>query len=268
MTAAAPPVSRLLDLSGHVALVTGASGGVGAGIAERLAEAGAAVLVHYRSDEAGAATVVDRIRTAHGQAMAVAADLIDRPSVDRLVRSAVEAFDGLDVVVNNAGAYRGTRVAPDEPDDDDAWVAWTTELDANLRTTALVTRAAIPAMRARGGGAIVNIASISALHPALEQAAYVTAKAGVIAFTRAAAQELGPEGIRVNALSPGLIGRPTLADDWPDGLARWMAKVPLGRVGAPDDVADGCLFLAAPASRWITGQHLVVDGGMDATAIY
>ena len=123
-------------------------------------------------------------------------------------------------------------------------------------------------MRARGGGAIVNIASISALHPAHERAAYVTAKAGVLAFTRAAAQELGPEAIRVNAVSPGLIGRPTLAQDWPDGFSRWMAKVPLGRVGEPSDISDACLFLASPASRWITGQHLIVDGGMDATAIY
>jgi NAD(P)-dependent dehydrogenase (short-subunit alcohol dehydrogenase family) len=96
----------------------------------------------------------------------------------------------------------------------------------------------------------------------------VTGKAGVIAFTQAAGQELGPEGIRVNAVSPGLIGRPTLAQDWPDGVARWMAKVPLGRLGEPNDIADACLFLASAGSRWITGQHLIVDGGMDSTAIY
>jgi NAD(P)-dependent dehydrogenase (short-subunit alcohol dehydrogenase family) len=267
VTDAEPPVGRLLDLTGRVALVTGASGGVGAGIARRFAEAGAAVLVHYRSDEGGAVAVADAARAAGGQAIPVAAELVDRPSVDRLVAAATEAFGGLDIVVNNAGAYRGTRVAPDAPDDD-AWADWATELDTNLRTTVLVTRAAIPALRARGGGAIVNIASISALHPAHGQAAYVTAKAGIIAFTRAAAQELGPEAIRVNAVSPGLIGRPTLAEDWPDGFGRWMAKVPLGRVGEPGDIADACLFLASPASRWITGQHLIVDGGMDATAIY
>ena len=262
-----PPIGGLLDLRDRVALVTAASGGIGAGIAERFAEAGAAVVVHYRSDERGARLVVDRVRAAGGRAQAVAADLADREATTRLVGAVVDAFGGLDVVVNNAGAYKGTRVAP-ETRDDDAWAAWTAELDANLRTTILVTRAAIPAIRARGGGSIVNIASISALHPAHEQAAYVTGKAGVIAFTRAAAQELGPEGIRVNAVSPGLIGRPTLAEDWPDGYGRWMAKVPLGRVGQPADIADACLFLAAPASRWITGQHLIVDGGMDATAIY
>jgi NAD(P)-dependent dehydrogenase (short-subunit alcohol dehydrogenase family) len=267
MTDAGPPVSALLDLTGRVALVTGASGGVGAGIARRFAEAGAAVVVHYRSDEPGATGVVAVVRAVGGQAIPVAAQLTERAAVERLVAAATETFGGLDIVINNAGAYRGTRVAPDAPDDD-AWVDWTTELDTNLRTTVLVTRAAIPALRARGGGAIVNIASISALHPALEQAAYVTAKAGVIAFTRAAAQELGPAAIRVNAVSPGLIGRPTLAQDWPDGLARWMAKVPLGRVGEPSDIADACLFLSSPASRWITGQHLIVDGGMDATAIY
>lgn len=267
MTDATPPVAALLDLRGRVALVTAASGGVGAGIAGRLAEAGAAVVVHYRGDALGARSVAERIATAGGQAIAVAAELADRGACVRLVAATVDAFGGLDVVVNNAGTYKGTQVAPDDPDDD-AWTAWSTELDANLRTTVLVTRAAIPALRTRGGGAIVNIASISALHPAHDQAAYVTGKAGVIAFTRAAAQELGPDGIRVNAVSPGLIGRPTLAEDWPDGYGRWMAKVPLGRVGAPEDIADACLFLASPAARWITGQHLIVDGGMDATAIY
>jgi NAD(P)-dependent dehydrogenase (short-subunit alcohol dehydrogenase family) len=264
---AAPPVADLLDLGGRVALVTAASGGVGAGIAGRLAEAGAAIVVHYRGDERGATTVRDSIRAAGGRAMTIGAELVDRTAVDRVIAAAGDEFGGLDIVVNNAGAYRGTRVAPDAPDDD-AWAEWSTEFDANLRTTVLVTRLAIPALRERSGGTIVNIASISALHPAHDQAAYVTAKAGVIGFTRAAAQELGPEGIRVNAVSPGLIGRPTLAEDWPDGFGRWMAKVPLGRVGTPQDIADACLFLASPASRWVTGQHLVVDGGMDATTIY
>lgn len=267
MTDAVPPIARLLDLTGRVALVTAASGGIGAGIAKRFAEAGAAIAVHYRSDEPGAMAVVDAVRAAGGQAIHVAAELADRASVARLIAATTDAFGGLDIVVNNAGAYRGTRVVPEDPDDD-AWAAWTTEFDSNIRTTVLVTRAAIPAIRARGGGAIVNIASISAIHPAHDQAAYVTGKAGVIAFTQAAGQELGPEGIRVNAVSPGLIGRPTLAQDWPDGVARWLAKVPLGRLGEPSDIADACLFLASPASRWITGQHLIVDGGMDATAIY
>lgn len=267
MTDAAPPVASLLDLTGCVALVTAASGGVGAGIARRFAEAGAAVVVHYRSDPDGAAAVVDTIRATGGQAIAVPGELVEPQAAEALIGGALDAFGGLDIVINNAGAYKGTRVTPDDPDDD-AWAAWSMELDANLRTTVLVTRAAIPALRSRGRGAIVNIASISALHPAHDQAAYVTGKAGVIAFTRAAAQELGPDGVRVNAVSPGLIGRPTLAEDWPDGYGRWMAKVPLGRVGEPADIADACLFLAAPAARWITGQHLIVDGGMDATAIY
>jgi NAD(P)-dependent dehydrogenase (short-subunit alcohol dehydrogenase family) len=267
VTDTVPPVAHLLDLSGRVALVTGASGGVGAGIARRLAEAGAATVVHFRNDEPGAIRVAAAIAAGGGRAITVGAELVDRTGADRAIAAARDAFGGLDIVVNNAGVYHGTRVAPDAPDDD-AWAAWTTELDANLRTTVLVTRAAVPSMRARGGGTIVNIASISALHPAHDQAAYVTAKAGVVAFTRAAAQELGPDLIRVNAVSPGLIGRPTLADDWPDGFGRWMAKVPLGRVGTPQDIADACLFLASPASRWITGQHLIVDGGMDATAIY
>lgn len=262
----APAVATLLDLTGRVAVVTAASGGIGAGIARRLAEAGAAVIVHYRSDPSGADRVVAGIVAAGGRASAVDGELADRSAAERLIATAVERFGAVDVLVNNAGAYRGTRVAAAEPAEDD-WSAWTTELDANLRTTVLVTRAAIPVLAAHTG-AIVNIASISALHPAHDQAAYVTGKAGVIAYTRAAAQELGPLGIRVNAVSPGLVDKGTLATDWPDGVTRWMAKVPLGRVGAPEDIADACLFLASPASRWISGAHLVVDGGMHATAIY
>lgn len=266
-TPGAPPVTSLLDLTGCVAIVTAASGGIGAPIARRLAEAGAAVTVHYRSHPADADAVVAAIVAAGGRATAMGGELTDRADAERLVAATVEHFGSLDLLVNNAGAYRGTRVSPGEPAADD-WAAWSTELDANLRTTVLTTRAAIPVLRARGGGAIVNIASISALHPAHDQAAYVTGKAGVIAFTRAAAQELGPAGIRVNAVSPGLIDTGGLAARWPDGWSRWMTKVPLGRVGTPTDIADACLFLASPAARWITGQHLIVDGGMDATAIY
>ncbi len=262
-----PAITDLLDLTGRVAIVTAASGAIGAGIARRLAEAGADVLVHYRSDGAGAEAVVSAIQASGGRAVAVTGELTQPADATAVLQAAIDAFGGVDILVNNAGAYLGTRVAPETPDDD-AWAAWTTELDANLRTTVLMTRTVVPALRDRGGGAMVNIASISALHPAHDQAAYVTGKAGVIAFTRAAAQELGPHGIRVNAISPGLIGRPTLAEDWPDGFGRWMAKVPLGRVGAPQDLANACLFLVSPASRWITGQNLVVDGGMDATAIY
>ena len=138
------------------------------------------------------------------------------------------------------------------------------ELDAvvrgNLTTVHSCTRAA--ARHMPDGGAIVNVASIEGLHPAAGHVHYGAAKAGVIAHTRGAAIELGPAGIRVNAVAPGLIERAGLAEAWPDGVARWDAACPLGRLGQPEDVADACLFLLSDAARWITGAVLVVDGGV------
>ena len=137
---------------------------------------------------------------------------------------------------------------------------FTTVVDSNLGTVFHGTRAA--ASRMVDGGAIVNVASIEALQPADGHSHYSAAKAAVVAHTRAAALELGPLGIRVNAVAPGLIARPGIAEQWPDGVARWEAAAPLGRLGEPADVADACLFLASDAARWITGAVLVVDGGM------
>ena len=138
----------------------------------------------------------------------------------------------------------------------------------NLESTFLCTRAAAAVMRGRGGGAIVNIGSISATNPASDHSHYNSAKAAVLAFTRSCAQELGPAGIRVNSVSPGLIRKAGIEKEWPEGVERWLGKVPLGRLGEPDDIADACLFLASPAARWITGQNLAVDGGVLATRIY
>ena len=123
-------------------------------------------------------------------------------------------------------------------------------------------------MRERGGGAIVNVGSILGTNPALDHSHYNSAKAAVLAFTRSAAQELGPFGIRVNSVSPGLIHKDGIERDWPEGVERWLGKVPLGRLGEPEDIADACLFLASPAARWISGQNLAVDGGVLATRIY
>jgi NAD(P)-dependent dehydrogenase (short-subunit alcohol dehydrogenase family) len=119
-----------------------------------------------------------------------------------------------------------------------------------------------------GGGAIVNIASIEAHNPAPLHAHYNAAKAALLMHTRAAAAELGRHGIRVNCVSPGLIDREGLADAWPDGVGRYLASVPLARLGQPADVADACLFLASPAARWITGAELVVDGGVLTSQVY
>jgi len=136
-------------------------------------------------------------------------------------------------------------------------------LAANLDSAFFVTRR-VAASWQEQGGAIVNVAAIEGLDPAVGHAHYASSKAALIMFTRAAALEYGANGIRVNAVSPGLIDRDGLADEWPDGVARWLERVPLGRVGTPNDVADAVLFLLSPAARWISGANLVVDGGMSA----
>lgn len=257
-----PDRHGLLDLSGGVALVTGASRGIGAAIARRCAEAGAAVAVHYRSNESAAAEVVRGIEANGGRALALQAELSEPAAVERLISGVVSAFGRLDVAVNNAGSF------PNRPLLDLALDDWREMYRSNVETAFLCLRAEAHHMKAAGGGAIVNVASIAAHSPGPEHAHYNSAKAAVVMLTRSAAQELGRYNVRVNAVSPGLVARPGIEQQWPDGVARWRARAPLGRLGEPEDVADACLFLVSPAARWITGHDLVVDGGMLSSPIY
>ncbi len=263
MAASVPEPRDLLDLTGRVAVVTGASQGIGAGIATRLAAAGASVAVHHRSGAREAAAVVAAITKAKGTAVAIRADLTDEDDVDGLFRQTRERFGPVDILVNNAG-----QNFPLHPVIGMALAEWQTMIRDNTEPMFLCTRAAAAGMRTRGGGAIVNIGSISASNPATDHSHYNSAKAAVLTFTRSCAQEFGPYGIRVNAVSPGLIHKAGIEEAWPDGVKRWLSRVPLGRLGEPEDIADACLFLASPAARWITGHNLVVDGGILSTRIY
>lgn len=258
-----PSPKTLLDFTGKVAIVTGSGSGLGSGIALRLAEAGAAVVVNYRSSAAGAQAVVAQIEAAGGQALAVQADVTQKASVESLIQQTVEAFGRLDVLVNNAGLYPlSTLVEMSEAE-------WDEVVNSNLRSTFLCTQAAAKQMIAQGqGGAIVNIASIEAENPAPMHSHYNAAKGGVVMHTAAAANELGLYGIRVNSVSPGLIWREGIEQGWPDGVERFLKAAPLGRLGRPDDIADACLFLASPAARWITGANLRVDGGVMTKQIF
>jgi NAD(P)-dependent dehydrogenase (short-subunit alcohol dehydrogenase family) len=258
-----PPPNNLLDFTGKVALVTGSGSGLGSGIALRFGEAGAAVVVNYRSSAAGAQAVVSQIERVGGKVIAIQADVTQKVEVERLIAQTVATFGRLDVLINNAGLYPlSTLVEMTEAE-------WDEVVNSNLRSTFLCTQAAAKQMIAQGeGGAIVNIASIEAENPAPMHSHYNAAKGGVVMHTAAAANELGPHGIRVNAVSPGLIWREGIEQGWPDGVERFLKAAPLGRLGLPDDVADACLFLASPAARWITGANLRVDGGVMTKQIF
>jgi len=260
---AAPPVKALLDFSGRVVVITGGGSGLGAGIARRFAEAGASVVVHYHTSTSGARALVRAIEEGGGKAVAVGGDLTQGADAERLLDKTLEVFGRVDVLINNAGLFPESAL-PEMSEAD-----WDAVLGANLRSVFLCTQAAARRMTAQGdGGAIVNIASIEAANPQTGHSHYGAAKAAVVAHTRAAAQELAPHGIRVNAVSPGLIWAEGIEQSWPDGVRRWHARAPLERMGMPEDVADACLFLASPGARWITGANLVVDGGVTARQFF
>ena len=246
------PPDEMIRLDGRAIIVTGAGGGGGGGIARRLIAAGATVVAHTRSSP------VEHLKGADGEPVAaVTADLAEAGAAKRVVQAALDAGGRIDGLVNNAGiqpVVHFTEMSDDE---------WTEMIDTNLTAVHRLTRAAAEAMRAQGtGGSIVHIASIEGRQPTDFHGHYATAKAGLLMHARAAAGAYGPHGVRVNSVSPGLIDRPGLAEDWPEGVARWHAAAPLGRLGTPEDVGDACVFLCSDLARWVTGADLVVDGGV------
>ncbi|GAA5142823.1 SDR family NAD(P)-dependent oxidoreductase [Pseudonocardia adelaidensis] len=245
----------LPDLGGTVVLVTGGSGNIGSGIARRFAEAGAAVVVHHHTGAGRAQAVVDGIVGAGGRAVAARADVTDPAAVTALVELAVDRFGRLDAVVAAAGVQPVAELAgmPVE--------SWREVLDGNATSAFATLQAAATALRGRGGS-ITLVASVEGSRPARGHAHYAASKAATVMLARAAALELGRDGVRVNSVSPGLVARAGLREDWPDGVERWERAAPLHRVGEPGDVADACVFLASPMARFITGHDLVVDGGM------
>ena len=238
----------------NVVVVTGAGGVIGSGIARRFAAAGASLVLHFRSSMNAVEQLAEDLPVA---SVVVQADVSKPEGGRRIVDAALDAFGQLDVLVNNAGIQPLGDLESISVDE------WQDMIGTNLTGTHMVTQAAARSMISAGrGGSIIHIASIEGLQPAFRHGHYATSKAAVIMHARAAALEFGSEGIRVNSVSPGLIGHPGLETEWPEGIERWLAAAPLKRLGTPEDVGDACVFLASPSARWITGHNLVVDGGV------
>lgn len=242
-------------------LVTGAAGGLGAEIAMRFALAGAHVVLHHRSQRDDIAALAERIASKAGRAPGmVRCDLTDERDVERMFTDS--AASGATILVNNAGAYPAKPFLDLTADD------WMATHRLNVVAPFLCIRHAARVMTARGGGSIVNITSISADRATPDQAHYGSSKAALRSLTRTAAVALAPHGIRVNAVSPGLVWRNGLESQWPDGVARWNDRAPTGRTVRPREVADACVFLCSARSAGITGHELVVDGGITAVSEY
>ena len=248
-------ISDMLDLSGRTVLVTGASSGIGAAIVRKLAQAGAQVVLHYGTDKVGTSALADEIGAKH-----MVQCNLSKPRQIKAMIADLGAENCLpDMLVNNAGVQTVAGVL------DANKRVWRDINKVNLEAVYGLSKYMAKAMIAKKrAGSIVNIASIEGLDPAQGHAHYAASKAALLMYTRASALELGPHNIRVNAVAPGLISRPGLGDDWPEGVKRWQDRAPLGRLGTGEDVANGVLFLLSPAAVWISGHTLVVDGGMGA----
>jgi 3-oxoacyl-[acyl-carrier protein] reductase len=248
----------MIDFSDKTALITGASSGIGAATASLFARLGARVAIGYHRHHAGADAVRARIEDAGGTAVAIRADLSKADEVESLVSQAVGALGPIDILVNNAGSLV-RRVPIREATGE----AWDEILRVNLTSAVLASRAVAASMIARRTGAIVNVGSIAGRNGGGPGAGpYAAAKAGLVAFTKSLAKELAPHGVRANAVSPGVIDTPFhTVFSTPEMIRSFVAAIPLGRTGTPEECASVIAFLASDAAAYVVGETIEVNGG-------
>jgi len=249
----------IMRFEGKVALVTGASSGIGAATAIALAREGAAVGVNYLGNEAGARGVVSEIQAIGGKALAIRADVGKKPEVGMMVKRVVEELGGLHILVNNAGTLIARSTIADLPEE-----VWDRVIEVNLKGTFLCCQAAIPYLVRNRWGRIINIASAGARSGGGGASVhYHTAKGGVLSFTKGLARELGPHGITVNAIAPGITETPFLARfSSPESTAKRVKELPIPRVGRPEEIAAAVVFLASEEAGYLTGATLDINGGL------
>ena len=247
-----------MKLKGKVAFITGFGSGLGQAIAIRFAQEGAAVAGTSRTESKGRETVA-LIEKNGGRAFFRAGDVSDSRAMKALIDETVERFGGIDIVVNSAGIRTNGSITEITEE------AWDHTLDTNLKGAFIVSRLAIPEMKKRGGGVILHIAARSGMLGQAGRAAYCASKGGLITLTEAMAMDHAPDGIRVNCICPGPTRTPMVDTSTPEKLLRYKTRVPLGRIGEPEDVAHAALYLASDDASLVTAAILPVDAGMRLT---
>ena len=244
-------------LEQKVAVVTGASRGIGRAIAEKLAEEGVFVVINYRGNEEQAKQVQQTIKEQGGNAGIYGCDVSDFSACEAFFKDVIETYGRLDILVNNAGITKdGLMLRMSE-------AQWDAVLNVNLKSAFNFIHACSPIMLRQRGGSIINMASVVGVHGNAGQCNYAASKAGMIALAKSIAQELGPKGVRANAVAPGFI-ETAMTAQLPEEIRKdWMKKIPLRRGGQTEDIANVCLFLASDLSSYVSGQVIQIDGGMN-----